>query len=692
MKPPSSIHQFGTANATVTTSEQYTNYKHTSLQHRNGNPSPSLQNIQENAEVVANRPSYYHGQLPTVGTCSQSGSQPPQRTSSMVGSSLSSVSRAYYQSYRRSNSKNQSHLGALYQTQAAPTTTQQQSQPQQQTRQLQAQPVASVALQLQNQMKQVNQPLAPRSNSNNNMHSVRLRPSTNNVSPPPPLQQQPTNTDGYPAHGQNKQMLHGQYTACKLRLNRTASGNISSSGSSTHIAHSPSSAYSPSSICEHSISMSSSTQSTTIPSYSASTTIPSTCLSLSGSFGSGHFFNPSPRSDISSCASPKIRNRSDVQRRTTYRINGEEFKIWDYYTPTKVIGVGAYGVVIEALDTRTNTKVAIKKNKSIFADLEDSKRLYREMRLLQHFDHQNVINLLDIIPPSSKERDSFNEMYLVMPHLSYSLRKMIAPLKEGKKRTQLHDYQRMFIVFQMLCALQYIHSAGVIHRDLTPDNVLVDSRLHIKIIDFGLSRGVAKKGELLTEYVCTRWYRAPEIMVSRQRYGCKVDVWSVGCIWAEMLLGRPLFPSQNHFELLSKMFAVTGTPSFLQHMNTDEKDQSYWVTDESALEWMRTLKPSRGHDLRKLFSNTVPEAIDIISNLLVLNPKRRWSIDDALAAPYFHRYEQYMRSNKRCHEPFEVDPKIERTLNTGYGTRYIMYDELIKFRPRNSGMSVISPH
>jgi len=218
-------------------------------------------------------------------------------------------------------------------------------------------------------------------------------------------------------------------------------------------------------------------------------------------------------------------NRSDVQRRITYRINNEEFKLWQYYKPTKVIGMGAYGVVIEAIDTRNGRKVAIKKNKNIFIDLEDSKRIYREMRLMQHFHHPNVINLLDIIPPSSKERDSFNSLYLVMPRLEGNLKNIIT-----QKSMKLHDYHRMFVIFQILCALQYIHSAGVIHRDLTPENILVDNKLHVKIIDFGLSRGVANKEELLTEYVCTRWYRAPEIMVSRQRYDYKVDVWSVGCV------------------------------------------------------------------------------------------------------------------------------------------------------------------
>ena len=451
--------------------------------------------------------------LQTLCTCSyslsslslRSGTQPTQRTVTMVGNSLSSVSRAYHQSYRRSNSNSQNIVGAMYQSQsvAVPMTApapapsaqpvQVQQDPQSQARQQQQQPVRQVPTRPVALQKH-NQPLAARTN-HNNIHSVRLRPSTSNTSPPPP-----PSTEVQPAHGQSKQMHHGQYTAFKLRLNRTSSGNISSSGSASNMTHSPSSPYTPStrspSLASREYSMSRSAQSQSYAvSYTGSSTLPSTCLSLSGSF-SGHFFNPSPRSDIAS--SPKLRNRSDGQRRITYRINGEEFKIWDYYTPTKVLGVGAYGVVIEALDTRTNKKVAIKKNKNIFADLEDSKRLYREMRLLQHFEHQNVINLLDIIPPSSKERDSFNEMYLVMPRLSYSLRKLIGPSSEGKKPTKLHDFQRMFIVFQMLCALQYIHSAGVIHRDLTPDNVLVDSNFHIKIIDFGLSRGVAKKGLYLS--------------------------------------------------------------------------------------------------------------------------------------------------------------------------------------------------
>jgi len=427
-----------------------------------------------------------------------------------------------------------------------------------------------------------------------------------------------------------------------------------------HHSHEPSATLSTHSISPATPSFTPSLSQNPSYSHSSSATSSSSCSSILPHL---HFPLSPPMTPI---PAPQPRNRSDSQPRSTYIVNGEEFKIWSYFTPTAVLGFGAYGVVIEALDTRTNRKVAIKKNKHIFADNEDSKRLCRELMLLQHFNHQNIVSLLDVVPPATHERDSYDSMYLVMPRLEGTLKKLIA-----SKHSKMHDYHRMFIVFQMLCALQHLHSAGVIHRDLTPDNVLVDSELHVKIIDFGLSRGVAKENELLTEYVCTRWYRAPEIMVSRQRYGTKVDVWAVGCIWAEMLLGRPLFQTRNHFELLSSMLSVLGSggPRGME-----------WMADPEASQWVRTLKPSPGVDLRKLFNNTVPEAVDVLSTMLVMNPKRRCSVDEALAEPYFHRYEQYFRSNRRC-AAFEVSASVERAMNTSFGARSVMYDELVAFRP-----------
>lgn len=166
---------------------------------------------------------------------------------------------------------------------------------------------------------------------------------------------------------------------------------------------------------------------------------------------------------------------------------------------------------------------------------------------------------------------------------------------------------------------------------------------------------------MLTEYVCARWYRAPEIMICRKQYDCKVDIWSVGCIWSEMLLGRPIFEGANHFELLSSMFSILGTPLF-------NNDDTHWIIDNDALNWIKTLNKSSGCDLRKVFNSTLPEAVDVLSRMLILNPRQRCTVNDALSAPYFHRYEHYFRRNKKC-EPFHDCKEIERSMNTGFGAR-----------------------
>jgi len=123
------------------------------------------------------------------------------------------------------------------------------------------------------------------------------------------------------------------------------------------------------------------------------------------------------------------------------------------------------------------------------------------------------------------------------------------------------------------------------------------------------------------------------------------------------------------------MFSILGTPMF------NENDKEHWIADKAALNWTKTLNKSSGCDLRKLFNNTVPEAVDVLSMMLVLNPHKRCSVEDALSSPYFHRYEQYYRSNKQC-EPFPDCKQIERAMNTPFGSRTIMYDEITTFRPK----------
>merc|ERR1719285_91516 len=218
---------------------------------------------------------------------------------------------------------------------------------------------------------------------------------------------------------------------------------------------------------------------------------------------------------------------------------GEKFLLYDRYTVTgKMLGKGAYAAVCEAFDRKTQKKVAIKKNKGIFAELEDAKRILREIKLMAHFDHPDVVPLIGVIGVEEHEINIFEDVYLIMEVMQVNLAKVI----KSHKLRPLH-YQ--LFLYQILRGLKYIHSAGVIHRDLKPENILVNGAdCNLKITDFGLARGVYKeKGEswLLTEYVVTRWYRAPEIMCSKKMYDEAIDVWAVGCIFSEFFLKKPLF-------------------------------------------------------------------------------------------------------------------------------------------------------
>jgi len=347
----------------------------------------------------------------------------------------------------------------------------------------------------------------------------------------------------------------------------------------------------------------------------------------------------------------------------TYHVRGEPFTIYEYYEPKRILGQGAYAVVCEAVDLRTGTKVAIKKNKNVFHDLIDAKRILRELKLLRHFDHPDIVRLLDVIPPSSQGPDNFNDVYLVTEAMETSLDRVV---RSGQK---LGDRHYQFFIYQMLRALKYIHSAGVIHRDLKPENVLVNGAdCNTKVIDFGLARGVIHEDKRveLTEYVCTRWYRAPEIMCSAKTYDEISDVWSTGCVLGEILLGKPLFPGGNHIEQLKIIFTVLGKP---------KKDHDGWITTPEAKQWVRSLKDMKGKDLGSIFTMASPHALDLLKRMLVCDPKDRITVDEALAHPWFeelHREED----EPLCDRPFKLDYEFEQRISTEFGIRHMMFDEL----------------
>merc|ERR1712002_931579 len=182
-------------------------------------------------------------------------------------------------------------------------------------------------------------------------------------------------------------------------------------------------------------------------------------------------------------------------------------------------------------------KVAIKKISRPFQSAIHAKRTYRELRMLKHMNHENIIGLLDCFTPQCS-LDQFTDVYMVT-HL------MGADLNNIIKTQKLSDDHVQFLIYQIIRGMKYVHSAGIIHRDLKPSNIAVNEDCDLKILDFGLARYA---DDAMTGYVATRWYRAPEIMLNWMHYNKTVDVWSVGCIMAELLASSPLFPGMDHID------------------------------------------------------------------------------------------------------------------------------------------------
>ncbi|XP_028708924.2 mitogen-activated protein kinase 15 isoform X5 [Macaca mulatta] len=216
----------------------------------------------------------------------------------------------------------------------------------------------------------------------------------------------------------------------------------------------------------------------------------------------------------------------------------------------------AYGIVWKAVDRRTGEVVAIKKIFDAFRDKTDAQRTFREIMLLQEFgDHPNIISLLDVIR-AENDRD----IYLVFEFMDTDLNAVI------RKGGLLQDVHVRSIFYQLLQATRFLHSGHVVHRDQKPSNVLLDANCTVKLCDFGLARSLGDlpegpEDQALTEYVATRWYRAPEVLLSSHRYTLGVDMWSLGCILGEMLRGRPLFPGTSTLHQLELILETIPPPS-----------------------------------------------------------------------------------------------------------------------------------
>lgn len=272
-----------------------------------------------------------------------------------------------------------------------------------------------------------------------------------------------------------------------------------------------------------------------------------------------------------------------------YNIFGNLFEITNKYRPPIMpIGRGAYGIVCSMLNSETNEVVAIKKIANAFDNHMDAKRTLREIKLLRHLDHENVIAIRDVIPPAV--RRDFTDVYIATELMDTDLHQII------RSNQSLSEEHCQYFLYQILRGLKYIHSANVIHRDLKPSNLLLNANCDLKICDFGLARPTAEN-EYMTEYVVTRWYRAPELLLNSSDYSAAIDVWSVGCIFMELMNRKPLFPGKDHVHQMRLLTELLGTPT--------ESDLGF-VRNEDAKRYIRQLSQFPRQPLARVFPHVHP--------------------------------------------------------------------------------------
>ncbi|KAK8801135.1 hypothetical protein WA158_001905 [Blastocystis sp. Blastoise] len=401
------------------------------------------------------------------------------------------------------------------------------------------------------------------------------------------------------------------------------------------------------------------------------------------------------------------------------------------YIIRKELGKGAYGTVYLADDRKVGDKVAIKRIDDVFRTKTDAKRTLREIAILRQCNHVNICKLRDVLVPTNEI--NYRNLWIVQEFGGWDLSKII---KSARKINGWGSRHVKSIIYQMLCGLLYMQSLNIVHRDMKPSNILMSDNCNIRIIDFGLARQISQQNNResdgrasfneemersgsisipnpsqperqLTQHVVTRWYRAPELILLQGHYNSAIDVWSVGCIMAELLQTlepgisrpQPLFPGSTCFPLsakrnekertekfgeeftrqthqLEKIFHVIGTPS---------KEDIEVLEDCPMKEFLLSLDPIPPRDLHDYFPNADEDAIELLKGMLAFNQNERISVRDALSSPYLsqvRKEEDEIVATNRIAFTFEFDQFFTGDEKTHL--RHLIYNEAYTIHSQNT--------
>lgn len=352
-------------------------------------------------------------------------------------------------------------------------------------------------------------------------------------------------------------------------------------------------------------------------------------------------------------------------------INGVRYQLAEKYRMVKIVGKGTYGEVIAACDFVSGGTYAIKKLGQFLRHPKVAMLALREIKLMNEIgSHPCLMGIHELQRPL--DYDHFEDLYIIQPLMEMDLCRVI------HSKEHLNDDQVQYFIYQLLCGIQYLHSANVLHRDLKPSNILVNSDCRLKICDFGLARHANDRDleEGLSEYVVTRWYRAPELLLANA-YTKAIDMWSIGCIFAELLGRRIMFPGTSYVDQLKVILEVVGTPATFNFC--DNPVARRYAGRQFLIQSDKIAKV----DWQQIFPEANPDALDLLDKLLQFDPMHRITASEALEHPYVAQWRD-SRMEQRCDA--DVATKLTQfdyaQLSLDQQTlKDLLYEEIMKAQP-----------